>query len=197
MQNKTLPPAQRSSKGGGRFFPALCNFLGTLMILVVILTYLPITVPRWMGYEVYNVVSGSMEPAIPVGSVVYVARIQPAEVQDGDVIAFRSGMTVVTHRVVENRFVVGQFITKGDANVGEDFDAVNYADLIGRVDYHFPIVGSLMELYTSSVGKMYVLAFAACGVMFNILAGRLRDRQREKLRKRLEADMKRQTSDWQ
>ena len=39
-------------------------------------------------------------------------------------------------------------------------------------------VGELMEVYTSTIGKIYAVCFAACGAMFNILAGRLRERNR-------------------
>ena len=67
-----------------------------------------------------------------------------------------------------------------------------YAALIGAVAYHVPVIGRLMMVYASPVGKTYVLLLAACGVMFNILAGRIRDRRRAKLRKRLEENMKRE-----
>ena len=71
MQNKSLPSGQRKTKGG-MLIPALCNIAGTLILLSVIASCLPVTVPRFMGYEIYNVVSGSMEPAIPTGSLVYI-----------------------------------------------------------------------------------------------------------------------------
>ncbi len=58
---------------GGKLIPALCNLLGTLILVLVIASCLPLTVPRLFGYEIYEVVSGSMEPEIPVGSVIYVA----------------------------------------------------------------------------------------------------------------------------
>ena len=63
------------------YFPALCSVIGTLMLLVVIAAALPLTVPNFMGYEIYNVVSGSMEPTVPVGSIIYVKEIDPVEVQ--------------------------------------------------------------------------------------------------------------------
>lgn len=164
---------------GGKLVPALCNLLGTLILILVIASCLPLTLPRLFGYEIYEVVSGSMEPEIPVGSVIYVAAAQPEEIQAEDVIAFRSGQTVITHRVVTNRMLDGEFVTKGDANEQEDMNAVPYADLIGRVEHHFPIVGRLMVVYTGTVGKVYVICFAACGAMLNMLAGRLRERNRE------------------
>lgn len=164
---------------GGKLVPALCNIIGTLMLVLVILSCIPITVPRFLGYEIYNVVSGSMEPEIPVGSLVYVEEAKAKEIQNGDVIAFLSGDLVVTHRVVRNRMVEGEFVTKGDANNAEDILPVPHTNLIGRVKYHFPMVGNLMVIYTSTMGKVYVICFAACGAMLNMLAGRLRDRKDE------------------
>lgn len=67
---------------------AVCSVLGTLLLIIIVAAYLPITVPRAFGYEIYTVISGSMEPAIPTGSLVYVKYIQPEEIQTEDVIAF-------------------------------------------------------------------------------------------------------------
>ena len=176
MKDKTLADTRRTAGKGGRFIPALCNLFGTLILLLVIASCLPMTVPRLMGYEIYEVVSGSMEPEIPVGSVVYVKETKPEDIQEGDVIAFWSGDSVITHRVTRNKLVEGEFATKGDANAAEDIRTVAYSELIGRVTYHFPVIGELMRLYTSNIGKIYVIAFAACGAMLNMLASRLRDR---------------------
>ena len=179
MNNRTLSEAQRPAAKGGNFIPALCNVAGTLILLTVIASCLPMTIPRIIGYELYNVVSGSMEPEIPIGSVVYVESVDPVDVQEGDVIAFQSGDSVVVHRALENHSVEGVFVTKGDANEGEDFNDVPYSDLIGRVSRHYPMLGALMEIYTSNVGKVYVVCFAACGAMLNMLAGRLRERRKQ------------------
>lgn len=199
MSRKTLPPAQRSGPKGGRFFPALCTFIGILLIAAVILVCVPLIVPRFMGYEIYEVVSGSMEPTIPVGSVVYVGEITPKEVQPGDVIAFTREDSIVTHRVVENRSLEGVFITKGDANQREDVDKVPYKTLVGRVEHHFPVVGRVMKLYASSVGKIYLLGIVTCGFLLLALAGLLRRRRntddtREKLLEELRQELVKQSA---
>ena len=95
-------------------------------------------------------------------------------------IAFTADGTVVTHRVVENHTVVGEFVTKGDANETVDMNPVPYAAVIGRVQRHFPVLGQIMMLLSSGVGKAYFLCLAACGVMFNILGGRLRESRQTK-----------------
>ena len=178
MSDRPLQPGQRSDKKGGGLIPALCNIMGTLILLTVIAASLAITLPRAMGYDIYNVVSGSMEPGIPVGSAIYVEGADPEDIQAGEVIAFRDGDSVIAHRVVENQVVEGEFTTKGDANAENDMEPVAYAALIGRVAAHYPVLGGVMSLYTSRIGKAYVICFAACGAMFNILAGQLRARRK-------------------
>lgn len=169
---------QEKEKRGG-VLPAVCSILGTLILASVILMCLPVTLPKLFGYQVYDVVSGSMEPEIPVGSVVYVKETPPDEMKEGDVAAFWSGDIVVVHRVVENQIVEGQFVTKGDANAGEDVRKTPYDALIGKVTRHIPLLGMVMSLLTSTVGKAYMLCFALCGAMFHLLAGRLKERDKK------------------
>lgn len=177
MRKRPTSPVKRSK--GGKLLPALCNLLGALILLAIIVSCLMILLPQIRGYQVFHVVSGSMEPEIPVGSIVYVQAIQAPDVQADDVIAFRSGNSVITHRVVRNFLVEGQFSTKGDANPEEDERRVDYDELIGVVTRHYPHLGELLVFYSTPFGKIYILLFAACGAMLNILAGRLRARYKE------------------
>ena len=158
---------------------SFCMVLGTLILVVVIAACLAVTVPQVLGYEVYHIVSGSMEPEIPVGSVIYVDATPPEDMAEQDIIAFWREEAVVAHRVVENRVVEGELITKGDANAQEDISPVSYRSVIGRVARHFPYLGAMLVLFSTTVGKVYVVAFAACGAMLNILGGRIRRRARE------------------
>ena len=57
---------KRSDAKGGKLIPALCNIAGTLILLSVIASCLPVTVPRFMGYEIYNVVSGISGSMLPL-----------------------------------------------------------------------------------------------------------------------------------
>ena len=176
MTEQIEVPDIPSGRKGRKVFPALYSVLGTVILLAVMGAFLPLTVPRLLGYEIYEVVSGSMEPEIPVGSILYVGEMQPEEVKEGDVIAFEKGGATVTHRVEENRYVEGEFITKGDANSREDMEPVKYESLIGKVVFHLPVLGTLMSLMSGHAGKLYAVAFAACGVLFHMLAGVLRER---------------------
>ena len=167
---------KNSGRKGGKFFPALCNFLGIAILLATIAVSIPLAIPRFLGFEPYNIVSGSMEPTIPVGSLVYIKETAPEDIQAETVIAFQSGNSIVVHRVKENHYVEGTFVTKGDANPRDDLSEVPYRDVIGVVAHHFPYLGQFLSVFSSRVGKIYVLLFALCGIMFNILASRLRNR---------------------
>lgn len=164
----------------GKISAALCNLFGVLILLTVIASCLPVTLPSLLGYEMYNISSGSMEPQLPVGSLIYVKPVAPEELSEGEIITFWRGDSVVTHRLMENRSLEGDFVTKGDANQEEDLNTVPYANLIGVVTYHIPYLGQMLVVYTSTVGKIYVICFAACGAMLNVLAGRIRDRAKER-----------------
>ena len=73
MSKRQREPQTHERKKGGRIIlPALCGIVGTAIIVLVIAALLPTTLSRFMGFEVYNVVSGSMAPSIPVGSMVFV-----------------------------------------------------------------------------------------------------------------------------
>jgi len=163
------------TKKGRSFAPALCTVIGTLIMVSVIAFFAPIALQDVCGYNVYHVVSESMEPTIPVGSAIFVFPQEPENVLTDEIIAFQSGGSVVTHRVVQNRVVEGKLITKGDANDSPDPMPVAYDALIGRVGLHIPLLGAFLELFTTTVGKVYILLYLACGVLLQILAAQLRN----------------------
>jgi len=168
--------SDRFHKKSGRVLPALCQTLGILLLVGVILTAIPLSLPRLLGYEIYNVISPSMEPVMPEGTLIYTKQLPPEEVKENDIIAFLSQGSVVTHRVVRNRFVEGDFITKGDANEANDPEPVSYGALIGRKEFQIPILGNLLSAYSSLMGKIYIALLALSGYLLTILAGRLRQR---------------------
>ena len=115
-----------------------------------------------------------MEPEIPVGSAVFVKPNDAATVEDGSIIAFDNGNdSVIVHRVVHNNAFEGKFTTKGDANQTEDINEVSYYRYLGVVIYHVPVLGQVLMLLSTGIGKIYAVCFAACGALLNIVAGRL------------------------
>ena len=151
----------------------ICRLFGWVILLAVIAALVPVTVPRFFGYEIVNVISGSMEPEIPVGSIVYVKQTDPVGIEEGEVILYASEGSEILHRVVSNHQVEGYLVTKGDANEQEDIKEVQYASVRGRVEKHYPVIGQMMMILANTLGKVLLLCLALCGVLLNVIAGRM------------------------
>lgn len=161
----------------------LLRVLGILMIAAVIVSCCPAAIPRLAGYEIYNIVSGSMEPAIGVGSVVYVKSCRPHDMKAGDIPAFYVNGEVIVHRIVRNDTDEKVLYTKGDANAAEDMNPVPYNMVIGRVERIIPHLGNVIALYTSRQGKICVLGFLLAGMLLVWLSGRVAPDRKERLEK--------------
>lgn len=162
--------------------------LGVIIIMITLAVATLLAAPSFMGWQQMTVLTGSMEPEIPTGSMVYVEEVDPKELQEGDVITFtQADGSVVTHRVVRNRTLQGDIVTKGDANAEEDVASVPYARVIGKVAMTLPMAGDVLGYVSSDVGKVYTLTFGACGLMFVILGGRMRKKQKPTAAERLES----------
>lgn len=150
-----------------------CSTVSTVFLIALVLLCLPLTVPRLLGYQVYSVVSGSMEPAIPTGSLLYIQAAAPEALMEGEVIAFygaKDSASIITHRVVENRVVMGELVTKGDANQENDMNPVPYANVIGKVVRQIPAAGKAAELFTSTEGKLLAGGLIGAAVLLQLLA---------------------------
>lgn len=143
--------------------------LGNGLLAIVILCGLAMVVPGLFRIEMFNVVSGSMAPQIPVGSLIGVRYEAPETLQPGDVIAFLHRDSVVTHRVVANEKQNHELITKGDANAQEDMDPVAYTDLIGKVRFHVPVLGALFGWFSQMEGKIFLIALGTIGALLSMV----------------------------
>ena len=148
--------------------------------MTVILLCSLLVLPGMTGFHMYNVLSGSMEPAIPVGSLLYVRSGDPEQVEDEDIIAFYGSLEdsgIITHRVVKNNVVSGTFTTKGDANYKEDPTPVSYDNYIGRVTLSVPYVGRVLTIMTSLEGKIAAACIVGLGVILNVIGGRIGNKE--------------------
>ncbi|WP_458459139.1 class B sortase [Pseudobutyrivibrio sp.] len=147
----------------------ILKIIGNVLIIFVIIAIAPIAIPKVFGVQAFNVISGSMEPTISVGSIVYVRNVEFEELSQGDVIAFESGASVVTHRIVEINKEDKLITTKGDANNTEDFNPVFYTNVIGRMIAHFPIYGTIVAWLTDTVGKLVAVVVLVIGAVLSYL----------------------------
>ena len=157
--------------------------VATVLLLAVMAVALPFSVPKLFGYQIYNVLTQSMEPAMPVGSAIYVKRCDPQALEQGDIITFRlseaTGL-VETHRVVENDTQAKQLITKGDANALPDVDPVSYERVVGKVVICIPVLGTVSEMLHSGPGVTACVAIFALAIILWTLADKTKKRERSK-----------------
>lgn len=113
-------------------------------------------VPSIGNYSFMRTLTGSMEPAIPVHSFIVTQEVDPAELQVGDIITFRSTESSLegalnTHRITSVYEENGQlmFTTKGDANAVEDAKPVASANVVGRVVFVSAALGTVVSLFSN------------------------------------------------
>ena len=144
----------------------ILTLAGILILIITIITALTLLVPRLLGYMEFSVVSGSMEPGYPVGSLIFVEKNDPSLLVKGDVISFYSDLThsgVVTHRVVSNDKDKGEVITKGDANKKRDLSPVKYPQVIGTVSRCIPGAGFIAGAASGMKGIIVLVALVGAG----------------------------------
>ncbi len=157
---------------------SVLSVIGILMITAVIILCSMLVLPGIFGYHMYNVISGSMEPAVKVGSLIYVRADEPAKTKENDIIAFYSSAEdggIITHRVIENNAVAGRFRTKGDANDTEDLTPIEYENYIGRVSLVVPYMGELFTVMSSSYGKIAAACVTFLGALLSVFGSGKKD----------------------
>ena len=149
----------------------ICNIIRTIMIVIIVAVALLLIVPKILGYESMVVLSGSMEPEIAVGSMVYVKSVDFEDIEVGDVISFKlSDGTMVTHRVAAIN-PDGTLTTKGDANDTADNSPVKEKQLVGMVKGHLPFVGQLSSFIKTPLGIASLIIFAAVIILLSVISG--------------------------
>ena len=148
-----------------KVFSKICSVLSTLLLILLAVVAGLFVLPMVFGCKNLAVLSGSMEPEIPVGAVVYVKETDVNDIETGDVITYRlPGGTMVTHRVVSADREGQQFITKGDANQVEDASPVAFSQVVGKELFHVPFLG-----YLSIYSKTPIGIVAVCGVLIVLI----------------------------
>lgn len=114
---------------------------------------------RLLAFSPYMVLTGSMQPQYPIGSLVYVRAVAQERLQVGDAITFAApnGETVITHAIVAIDTEDGLYYTKGIANDAWDASAVPYENIIGKVYFCIPYLGYLTVPLASKNGRLAVI----------------------------------------
>ncbi len=143
-------------------FQKICNILSSIIIVILLVIAAILLIPPLLGYESMAVLSGSMEPEIAVGEIVFAKEVEVSELEVGDIVTYSMGGTTrVTHRIVEIHKENQEIITKGDANENVDGSPVPYSNIIGQVMFHVPFLGFISIYLRTPLGIA-----ALCGVLF-------------------------------
>lgn len=147
------------------------NTVTTVLVVLVVILAMALWGVQLLGIDVFVVQSGSMEPEIPTGSVVYVTTVKEADLEVGDVVTFQISDTVKgTHQIIE---ILGEeegsgklmFRTKGTANDHADEGYITIDDIIGQVRFSVPYIGYAIAYIQQPPGFYVLLA----GVAFILL----------------------------
>jgi signal peptidase len=137
--------------------------LGLVSVIVII--------PKVLGATPLTILTSSMEPGLPPGTLIVVAPVAPENIVVGDVITYQieSGQpAVVTHRITEVvSSTVGEttFVLQGDNNDEPD-PPVTGQQIQGRLVYSLPWVGNLSSILTGPARATILPILAGAMVLY-------------------------------
>lgn len=107
---------------------------------ILIIIYLIIFIPVLWGKKPLVIISGSMEPILKVGGILYYEKINLDDFKKDDILVYRLNEHIVSHRIVNiNEY---GFETKGDNNNSNDSYIVDKNNVIGRGNnWSIPYIG--------------------------------------------------------
>jgi signal peptidase len=130
-----------------------------IVALAVVLT----VVPAVAGGHTLTVLSGSMVPRLPVGSVVVDKPVKANSLAVGDIVTYRTASStkpniLVTHRITAIKHKKGGpvFTTKGDANNVADAKPVHASQIRGKLWYDVPYIGTARNFLGSRAGLLMI-----------------------------------------
>ncbi len=147
----------------------------SVIVVLAVLLAVALVGVRLVGFQVFTVLSGSMEPTYHVGSLIYVKDVDYRELEAGDVITFMlSEDAIATHRIVgvvpdEEDPQVLRYRTKGDANNAEDGSLVHYKNVVGTPVFTIPYLGYVANYIQNPPGMYVAISAGALLIMLVFL----------------------------
>ena len=163
-----------------------------LLLLVAALAVVLVIVPKASGSTPLTVLTSSMEPSLPPGTLLVVRPTSTEDIRVGDVVTYQieSGRPeVISHRVIEivsSTDGTTSFVTKGDNNDAADEAAVLPVQVRGTLWYSVPWLGFVNQAVNGQarawiVPLLAVALFGYAGYMIATgLVQRRADRRRER-----------------
>ena len=158
---------------------------GTFLTATTALLALILVGTKFAGFRAFTVMSGSMEPEYPVGSMIYVRPIDYKSLKIGDVISYvaDNNKTIVTHRIVaievdKKDSSVLRFRTQGDANNSADAKLVHYKNVLGTPIVTIPYLGYIAHGVQQPPGIYIALVVGTLLLAWTFLPATLEERRK-------------------
>lgn len=152
------------------------------IILIAQAIIKPNETPNFFGIKTYVIISGSMEPNYRIGDIVVVKDTE--NLQIGDVISFRQGHSIITHRIIDITEDNGkiQYLTKGDSNNATDSGKIENKLVEGKVIGKVPFLGKITLLLQGKIAIILVILIIYSYLSYS---GKLRKRKENRREKRI------------
>ena len=131
------------------------------LLYILISIYLIIFIPSIWGEKPLVILSGSMEPILKVGGILYYKEENINDFNEGDVLVYQLNDHIISHRIV--KVLDDSFITKGDNNKSIDiYEDLNYQILGKGTNWSIPYIG----YYADFIYNHKYLLVIATGLIF-------------------------------
>ena len=134
---------------------------------ILIIIYLIIFIPVLWGKKPLVIISGSMEPILKVGGILYYEKINLDDFKKDDILVYRLNEHIVSHRIVNiNEY---GFETKGDNNNSNDSYIVDKNNVIGRGNnWSIPYIGYYADfIYNHKYLLIVMIILSYFNIWFN------------------------------
>ena len=135
--------------------------------IVALILVCSLGAPRFFGVQEFNIITGSMTPTYPVGTLVFVQPKAADTIRPGEVVSYvaNENLDIITHRCTGQNYDDKTLTTRGDANNAEDAPVL-YENVVGVVSYSIPYVGGVVDYLTNDqIGRVVLV-----GILMTILA---------------------------
>lgn len=176
---------RRRNEGQSLLHYLAVSLSASVLVLLLGIAVAVIGLPTLVGGSAMTVLTQSMEPGLPPGTLVVIRPTPVDDIRVGDVVTYqiRSGESaVVSHRVTAKTYTDGEltFVTKGDNNDAVDPEPVREVQIRGTLWYSLPLLGWVNSILNGA-NRTVVLAIVAGGLFLYAavsVAGAVRDRGR-------------------
>jgi signal peptidase len=174
-------------KGLGHYL--LVSLSAAALLLMLALAAAVIVVPAMTKSVPMTVLTSSMEPKLPPGTLLIVKPVDVNDIRVGDVITYqiRSGEPdVITHRVIAvTTSTTGErlFTLQGDNNGSPDPDPIRAVQVQGRLWYSVPYIG-WVNTWVNGENRAWIIPLVAGGLfayaVWMVISGIIGNRKKKR-----------------